>query len=349
MNNPLVSIVICEYNTDLEMLDQCLGSIFKQTYKNFEIVFVNDCSNTNFSSLDYFSSQAIRVINNKTNLGIAKSRNIGIKNSNGKYIAFMDTDDVSEPERIEKQVMFLEDNYNVVACGTWFRQFGKKDNSIKRIIDDNEYYRCCLLFGNVPTILNPSVMIRKSAMIENNISYDDRLKYGEDYDMWIKLSDIGIVTNLKEILMNYRIRDGQLSDRKDRNYLNDDLWLIFAKQLTSVGIDTNKYDESFLRTSFKSKTIDALKYFKFLKEISNCNSLSKRYIQDVLDYRIKEQWKTKIYSIKNPFKLLKLFFTLPFKDKFSMIGIELSRLNRKKLNQRETSDIIEYKYVKEQK
>lgn len=103
----------------------------------------------------------------------------------------MDSDDYSLPERFERQVSYLEQNQDIAVVGTWFSYFGSRTEEVKRYIDDTEYYRCCLLFGNAPTILNPSTMIRKSFLDKYNIKYDRRLKKAEDYKMWVQLSERG--------------------------------------------------------------------------------------------------------------------------------------------------------------
>lgn len=331
MSNPLVSVVMCEHNTHVEFLKEAVESILNQTYSNFELIFVDDKSNTDYSSLQCFKDKRIRLIKNEQNIGLAASRNVGIDASKGKYIAIMDTDDIAEPQRFEKQVEFMENNDKVVVCGTWFKMFGDKTATIRRIIDDTEYYRCCLLFGNDPTVLNPSTMIRKSTLVDNGVRLDERLKTAEDYRLWTMISKYGEVTNLKEILMNYRIRKGQMSEVNRTRDLSNNGWLIIGTQLRDLGMQIDEAKEKFIRTNFESKKVKAYKYFKFLKEISNLNKESKIYNQEKLDKRIRYQWVQKIYCTKNIFSIIKLFFQLPFGEKWFLIKTEFGRLNRKKM------------------
>lgn len=331
MNNPLVSVVICEHNTPVEFLEPAIESILKQTYSNFEVIFVDDKSNTDYASLQCFDDKRIHIIKNERNIGLAASRNVGIDASNGKYIAIMDTDDIAEPERLVKQVEFMEKNNNVVVCGTWFKMFGEKTATIRRVIDDTEYYRCCLLFGNDPTVLNPSTMIRKSTLIDNNIRLDERLKSAEDYRLWTMISKYGDVTNIKEILMNYRIRKGQMSDAHRTIDLGENGWLIIGTQLRELGMQIDDAKEKFIRTNYESKEVNAYKYFKFLKEISSLNKANSIYNQEKLDKRIRRQWVQKIYCTKNIFSIIKLFFQLPFREKWFLIKTEFGRLNRKRM------------------
>lgn len=338
--NPLVSVVICEHNTKLEYLEKAIESMLSQTYSNFEIVFVDDCSSTDYMSLKAMSDPRIKIIKNKVNLGLAASRNIGIDASQGKYIAIMDTDDISHGDRLEKQVKFMENNVDVAVCGTWFNMFGDKSGTIKRVIDDNEYYRCCLFFDNDPAIINPSTMIRKSVLIKNNIKLDERLKSSEDYGLWVKISRYGKVTNLKEVLFDYCIRKGQMSEIFRCTDLGNNGWIILKEQLDELGFLVNEKKEKFIRLNYLKKEVNPYKYFKYLKELSSLNLSAKVFDQFKFDKRIRKQWVNKIYSIKNPFSILKLLFQLPFKEKWFLIKKEFARLNRRRIKQEETKEII---------
>lgn len=338
--NPLVSVVICEHNTKQEYLEKAIESMLSQTYSNFEIVFVDDCSDTDYMALKIMGDPRIKIIKNKVNLGLGASRNVGIGVSQGKYIAIMDTDDISHNDRLAKQVEFMENNIDVAACGTWFNMFGDKSGTIKRVVDDNDYYRCCLFFDNDPAIINPSTMIRKSVLTENCIKYNEKVTSAEDYYMWITISKFGRVTNLKEVLLDYRIRKGQMSDRFRTIDISDNGWTILKEQLNWLGFKLDDEKEKFIRLNYLKKEVNPYKYFKYLKELSSLNLSAKVFDQVKFDKRIRKQWVNKIYSIKNPFSILKLLFQLPFKEKWFLIKKEFARLNRRRIKQEETKEII---------
>ena len=177
---PIVSVIMCVHNTKEDFLLEAVNSILGQTLSDLELIIIDDASTNDLFTNDVFKDERIKILKESINHGPAYCRNIGIRNSCGKYIAIMDSDDVALPNRLEAQVNFLEKNDEYVACGTWFKFIGEKDHEVKRLIDDNDYYRCSLLFGNVPTILNPSVMIKKIILSFNGISFDEQLIYGED-------------------------------------------------------------------------------------------------------------------------------------------------------------------------
>ena len=133
MNNPLVTIFMAVYNVE-NFIKDSLESILNQTYKNFEFLIVNDASTDHSSEILQLyekKDKRIRVIHNKHNMGIPYTRNIGLKEANGKYIAIMDADDIALPFRIEKQVLFMENNPEIDVLGTDYEVIGGK---IKRTV-----------------------------------------------------------------------------------------------------------------------------------------------------------------------------------------------------------------------
>ena len=116
---PLVSIILPCYNAQL-FLNKAIDSILKQTYNNFELICIDDCSTDKTAEiLKYYESldSRIKVYTNKKNLKIAETLNIGLQHAKGKYIARMDADDISIPNRIELQVSFLEKDDSIGICG----------------------------------------------------------------------------------------------------------------------------------------------------------------------------------------------------------------------------------------
>lgn len=116
MQDPKVTVLMPAYNAE-KYIETAIESILNQTYKDFEFIIVNDCSTD--STLDIIERYAkqdkrIKIISNKENQKIAQTLNNGLKEAKGKYIARLDADDWSYPERLEKQVNFMEENPDVV-------------------------------------------------------------------------------------------------------------------------------------------------------------------------------------------------------------------------------------------
>ena len=108
MTKDLISVVMSNYNTEESYLRASIESILNQTYENFEFIIVDDCSTDNsIDVIESYSDKRIKLIKNKENMGLTKSLNVAIKEAKGEFIARMDADDISLPQRFEKQVEFL--------------------------------------------------------------------------------------------------------------------------------------------------------------------------------------------------------------------------------------------------
>ena len=296
----LITVVTCVYNTPIEYLKEAVGSILAQTHRNFEYYIVDDCSEKDLYSDELFKDERIKIVRLEKNCGPSIARNTAFDLAKGKYIAIMDSDDISLPDRFEKQIDFMEKNPDVVACGTWFTHFGDKTHPVERVIDDNEYYRACLLFGNAPTILNPSVMLRHSTMTEHGIRYDERLRKGEDYKMWVQLSQTGRCTNLCERLLYYRVHSSQASQRLRTKDVSDYDWIVMKEQFDAMKLSLTDEETAILRKDFRSREVDAFAYWKILQKILQANSESGFFDQEKLQKRVYEQWKMKIFNTPFP-------------------------------------------------
>lgn len=303
----LVSVIMCVYNTPQEYLIEAVLSILNQSYKKIELIIVDDNSDIDLYTDKIFEDKRIIILRNSENYGPSFSRNKALHTAKGEYIAILDSDDISFNSRIEKQVDFLETHIDFVACGTWFRFFGDKNHDVKRIIDNYEYFRCCLLFDNSPTLLNSSMMIRKSTLDEFNISWDERLRIGEDYFMWVQLLEHGKITNINEVLVLYRVHEKQSTSLLNRNQLNCNTWLIKEYQFKKIGLNFELGFDLLLRS--KGRTINKIKKINsLLTKIINANESSNYFDQTELIKRCDKKIEDCIFSISNPFSLLFLSF-----------------------------------------
>ena len=211
---PLVSVIMPVYNGE-KYVKEAIESILNQTYKNFEFIIIDDCStDTTPEILRSFSDSRIRSVTNEYNLRIAKSLNIGMEIARGKYIARMDADDISYPDRLYKQVDFLEKNPEIGMVGTGIKLFGEM-NRIKLRPETFEENQIRLLFQTCCT--HPSIMFRKLLIQNFNIQYSSEFVPTEDYLFIFDFSKISRINNLKEVLFKYRTFSKIISDEKYKN------------------------------------------------------------------------------------------------------------------------------------
>jgi glycosyltransferase involved in cell wall biosynthesis len=204
---PQISVLMPVYNCALYIRD-AIESVLSQTFVDFELIIIDDCStDTTLQLSNLFIDDRIIIIAKDKNSGITNSLNYGLSIAKGKYVARMDGDDISMPERFEKQIAFLEANADVILCGTSYGVIGEKGMSI--LPETHEEIKIKLLSGNC--IVHPSVMFRKDILIANNLIYDPLMDPAEDYDLWVRLSCIGKLYNFQECLLQYRVHDSQVS------------------------------------------------------------------------------------------------------------------------------------------
>lgn len=233
----LVSVIMCVHNESKEHLILSIKSICHQTYKNLEIIIINDNSDKETSEYLLRLSERdprIRIFSNNNNLGLTKSLNIGLLRANGKYLARMDADDYSLPNRISKQVQYLNTHNQVDILGTGVISFGDRSifmSPIRRMTSDE--VQCELFFTS--SLCHPSVMIRKSFLSNYKLKYNEEFTVCQDYEFWERASQFGKIEILGEVLMLYRIHSKQISSTKkisQRNAANE----IILRRLKRIGL-----------------------------------------------------------------------------------------------------------------
>lgn len=212
-NQQLVSIVMPVYNAG-EFLCASLDSILAQTYKNWELIAVDDGSTDNSLQIlqDYSQKdQRIRVYSQVKNQGVSRTANFALKHIKGKFIARMDADDIMYPQRISKQVSFLKKHPAVVAVGGQCLLIDKKGEKIgrKTFPTNNEsIYR--MMYRAMP-IQQPTLMVNKRLLPKNFIWYEKEYTTAEEVDLLFRLFQYGKIANLDDFVLKYRLHQNNVS------------------------------------------------------------------------------------------------------------------------------------------
>lgn len=215
-DQPLVSVLMPCYNAEA-YLESAMLSMLNQTYRNIEIVAINDCSTDKTKDiLTRLSSQdeRIKVYNNEQNLKLIATLNKGVTLCNGEYIARMDSDDISFPKRLEKQVAFLEKNKDIDIVSTLFYTFHKSTPEKSHLsLHDNplmpDDVKTYMLFKS--GICHPAVMLRKRVFTELHLKFESEYLHVEDYAFWSKAVYRTKLANIGEPLLYYRVHPNQVS------------------------------------------------------------------------------------------------------------------------------------------
>lgn len=215
---PLVSVLMPVYNAE-QYLKSSIESILKQTFRDFEFLIFNDASTDNsFKIIASYNDTRIVPFNSDKNKGYVEHLNHGIRIARGQYIARMDADDICAPDRLLKQVEFLNHNPEVGICGTscfLIRSTGNEGYSvIRELRKEREHEKLVLNLYKENPFIHSSVVLRKNLLVENGLSYDNEYYTAEDYRLWYQVSKLAKLYNLEEPLVYYRLHEMNISKTK---------------------------------------------------------------------------------------------------------------------------------------
>lgn len=216
--NVLVSVLMSVYNEPKDWIDVAINSILCQTYSNIEFIIVNDAPerllNKRILAEYQRADNRIVIVHNEQNIGLAKSLNKALYMARGEFVARMDADDYSFPNRLEVQIDFFRNNSDIIACGTFANLFidDKIIDQIKLPIDMPDIY-----FQSFTSVIavHPTLMICKNKLLEFNIKYDESFILSQDYKLELDILQYGKIKNIPRVLLNYR---NSLSG-KNKNHL----------------------------------------------------------------------------------------------------------------------------------
>ncbi len=214
---PKVSVVMPVYNGE-NYLEECVQSVLRQSFKDFEFIIVDDASTDNtVNILKTFAKKdkRVRIIPNLRNLGMYPSLNKALRAAKGEYVARMDHDDISEQKRFEKQVAFLDENPEIALVGTWATIIDEKGKVVGKRILETEHQRIKKYILKKTQFVSPSVMYRRSLVGEVGF-YRTEFKFSQEYDFFLKVMDNHGVANIPEYLMRYRFYFENYYGRKQK-------------------------------------------------------------------------------------------------------------------------------------
>lgn len=289
IQSPLISVILPVYNAE-KYIKESIDSILNQTYNNFELIIINDGSRDNSAEIiKLYSDQRIRYYEQQ-NQGLAKTLNTALSYAKGKYIARQDNDDISLPDRFEKQINFLEHNPEIAILGSWAEiidENGLKTGRFHHHPTSSLELRFGLVFDN--PFVHSSIMARKDVIEETGMYYLEN-DYFEDHNLWSRISYYHQVNNLNEDLLLYREVNTGISKSTntyqfrvinqcnlnlnhyfpDQLILNKEIALIYHSQKKEF----NLHDKTILKNTFSN----------LIHQFDN--SVSKMYEQYLIDKHV---------------------------------------------------------------
>lgn len=212
---PQVSVVMPVYNAR-PYLSDAIESVLGQVLGDFELIIVNDGSSDGSAEVidRYAKADSRIVVVHQANQGIVSALNNGISRARGPFLARMDSDDIAMPMRFAHQVGFLRDHPDYVLVGSRVQCIDRKRRVVAEdfLLNSHEELEASLLRGCSP-VAHPSVMIRREAVVAAG-GYRREFQLAEDFDLWLRLLDVGRLYNLPEVLLKYRIHPTSLTSSR---------------------------------------------------------------------------------------------------------------------------------------
>jgi len=304
-----VSIILPTYNRP-NLLYQAIKSILNQTYQNFEIIIIDDgLEKRSYNIIKKINDRRIKYIKNIENKGASFSRNIGIKNSTGKYIALLDDDDIWIPNKLEIQINFLKKNPQIGVVGSWVKFLNSK--KINKMFSNPDKIKTNLLFGS--TMVHSTIIIRKEILDKNNLKYDEDLLTSEDYDLWNKLSKYTKFYNIKKFLVKYKEHENNLTNNLSATQKQISIQLRKKQLEENLDIDPSNKDMIIHQSIYRPENINLQDYLKrkemWFNKLIEQNKKTKFYKEPEFSQVLAQRW-LKICSVNSnkDFKIFKYFW-----------------------------------------
>lgn len=306
MKDPQISVVMPAYNAE-KYVAEAIDSILAQTFSDFEFIIINDASTDSTKEIiESYKDPRIKLINNEQNQGVAKSLNIGLAAACGKYIARMDADDISLPQRFQTQFDFMEQRPDVDVCGSWAKKIGKENEIIKNPssyedIKDTLFFSCAMSHS--------TVVFKKNL----DFQYSSEFPRAEDYDLWCKkINDLKFI-NIPEILLLYRVHTHQVG-KTHKNEQNDNAKDIRTRNLKNIGINLLEKEQKIYHDFFSGQflpqnieeIIEAINIFEKISAAGAQHGYGKQFQKLIKFY----QNIVADLGIQNHVTSLQIYFTL---------------------------------------
>lgn len=296
----LISVIIPVYNAE-KYIEEALLSITNQSYKNLEILVLNDGSSDKSKEIILsIKDDRIKYFENSENKGLIYTRNKLISLVKTNYVVFMDADDISFVDRIKKQYEYLKEKPDISILGCYYTII--PDNIvIENYLRSNEILEALLFSCPVG---NPTVMINLTK-VNNVLNYDENIDVAEDYNLWTKMIKSGFkIENYPEVLLQYRRHDNQTSTLKRKTL--EDKANIIKKDYIKWFFEEKINDDLF----FNGKKVkNSLISFN---EIIKKNKVSKKILLDRIKNVINQE---STFSLNEKYRLLKISHLYYYENK----------------------------------
>lgn len=280
------------YNGE-QYLEEAIESILNQTFTDFEFIIIDDGSfDSGPNLLARYQQRDSRVLIHRldSNHGLSVALNFGINLARGEYIARMDADDISLPQRLEKQIAFMNEHKEVSLCGAWMQLIGENEETIWEYPQQHASIHAHMLFAN--SFGHPSVMWKAAVFNQLGLFYDENIRFAQDYELWSRALLCTRVANLGEVLVFYRIHQASIAATRREEQIATHR-MIYQRLLAPLLVPTEKELELHQKIS-TNQNGDDLAYLrqtrKWLEKLSKLNRKKGLFSHAMFDMHLGYQW-----------------------------------------------------------
>lgn len=301
---PKISVVMPAYNAE-KYIAEAIDSILNQTFADFDFIIIDDCSSDRTAEIvKSYTDPRIRFYQNEHNMGVAATLNRGLDLATGEYIARMDSDDISYPERFEKQFDFMENNPEIAVLGAGIQMFSAKIG--ERLFSESyNELKIDLLFASC--FAHPAVMLRSKYFGNGKLEYDLSFNKMEDFDLWDRTAIVYPIASFPEVLLKYRIHPNQITQNYDDEYKKQ-LQMLKIRQISRLGLDNtaSEFESyfSFCEGKFDTSSDNIYSLARFFNLIEEKNKSVSLYNEVLL----KSTFKSIIKGLIEKLPLKESFF-----------------------------------------
>jgi len=288
---PKVTVVMPVYNAG-RFLREAIDSILAQTFTDFEFLIIDDGSTDESQSIvRSYDDSRIRLVRNERNLGVARTLNKGLSLAQGMYIARMDGDDISEPERLRKQVDFFESDKQLGLCGSWALMFDRRPRYVERYPVGSDCIRATILFRN--PFAHTSVMMRTAIFKKHGLMYNPNCLAAQDYELWSHCVNVFRVDNIPEPLVRFRTNKFSVSHTRF-SLSNKQALLIQRHELSKLRVEVTDEELRFHRNVGNGTGVSSLEELKradeWLSRLISINKNTRIYSDEGLREAAASSW-----------------------------------------------------------
>lgn len=291
---PKVTVLMPTYNV-APYVKEAIESVLQQTYRDFELLVIDDCSTDNtVEVVRGIEDERIRIVQNEKNVGLAENLNRGLSHITTEYVARMDGDDIAEPFWLEKEVSVLDENPEIGICSTGFERFGSV-KSLVRFPERHEDIMANMLFEC--SVIVPT--FRMSLYRDHGLRYSTDAFPAEDYRFWADCLRVTKIYNIQETLFHYRMHPAQICTAR-REEQHSKVAQVRRYMLDWLSTDFTEEEKQYYTGSFMAPQIasrqDLLGRQAFCQKMIEKNRSVGHFDEDALRRRLDKHLRLTLYS-----------------------------------------------------